>query len=215
MKRRFLASSLLILSASFLAFHQAGAQSFYTELYTERGGLPINSIFDITQDRTGKLLIAGRNQLMRFDGQGWDQLTIVTNTGHVEHFPQRVHVDSRNNIWVFGPDLRLMQFDYVQWTFISIPEPRRRDLGQIIRSTASLDLVNTFSLVGITDFVLAFYDENSLRLVMTEDERSHFNAFAVTNLDSSFLIGTDDGLRVLRDGNWEDNPSCMLIYRLV
>ncbi len=95
MKEKYCCLILLLLSSLVLQ-----AQNFSSVHYSEKDGLPSNTVYDITQDKDGFIWFATENGLSRFDGRRFRNFT--TREGLPDNAVLRIMADNTGRVF-FSP----------------------------------------------------------------------------------------------------------------
>lgn len=191
---------LLVLLASPRA---ATAQRLHTYVYGPQDGLVSGKIYDIEQDRSGRLWLATRHGLLSYDGHDWSHFENIryNKVGG----PRCLQIDEDNRLWsvtALAPlrvSCQTVEGEQLHYSRPDMPKPE---------TTAS-----AFLLVGIdgegADLVLGTTGSEVARLVdgvwrtWNMDDRIEWVS-AIFSTDSGPLACTSSGLwRIPREGEPE------------
>jgi ligand-binding sensor domain-containing protein/signal transduction histidine kinase len=150
--------------------------------FTDKQGLPFNTVFSLLEDKTGKLWFgtASRGGLSRYDGKSFT--TFTTEQGLINNSIRDLLEDKMGNIWI-GTSKGISRYDGNRVEAIQrgekIPLQVQRDLkkvnGKLVKSITNFDMED-----GLTD--------NLIRCI-TEDKKGNI------------WFGTDGGGMSRYDGN--------------
>jgi ligand-binding sensor domain-containing protein len=72
-------------------------QSYQVHTYTEDDGLPSSTVYDITQDNSGRMWFATRSGVAVYDGFQWRSFTVADGLPAIDYF--KIKVDKQGTIW--------------------------------------------------------------------------------------------------------------------
>ncbi|MCK5407539.1 MAG: hypothetical protein KAJ37_08800, partial [Candidatus Krumholzibacteria bacterium] len=95
-----------------LAGH-AEAQRYHTRIYTEADGLPSSLVYDITQDRSGRMWFATRFGIAMYDGSDW--VTYNMSDGLPNSAQERIFCSDDGRVWSIGWSYLAAVFENGSW----------------------------------------------------------------------------------------------------
>lgn len=90
----------VLLILLFFSFTNTQAQHRIFESFTEKEGLPSNTVYDMVQDQKGYMWFATDNGLCKFDGKTF--ITYGIKDGLPDNEILKLFKDSKNRIWLMG-----------------------------------------------------------------------------------------------------------------
>lgn len=87
--------------------------------YTVFDGLPVNSVYDIAQDKLGNLYLATHDGLVLFDGYNITNFQTSDHPGLINQRIRRLMSDFNDRLWITTVDSLLVMFDGVHFTHYS------------------------------------------------------------------------------------------------
>jgi len=75
-------------------------QSYLVHRYTEAEGLPSATVYDITQDKAGRIWVATRSGIASYDGVAWEKYNVEDGLPVLSF--SRVKIEGKKRIWAMG-----------------------------------------------------------------------------------------------------------------
>jgi signal transduction histidine kinase/ligand-binding sensor domain-containing protein/CheY-like chemotaxis protein len=84
----------------FLSYFYCFGQSYLVHRYSETEGLPSSTVYDVIQDRQGRMWFATRAGIAVYDGLTWEKFT--TAHGLPEPSIFKIRLDKKNRVWALS-----------------------------------------------------------------------------------------------------------------
>jgi len=171
-----------------ISFARLNAQNFSSIHYSEKDGLPSNTVYDITQDKDGFIWFGTENGLSRFDGKNFKTLT--TKDGIPDNAVLKVHGDKTGRVY-FSP------FTYTPYCYYkdSIYKLRIPDQYKVDMANASLYYTkgDQVIIVGINDTYISRNNDSVIPLHDLYKKVPAKNLTLFAN-DTLIITGNNDSL---------------------
>lgn len=180
---------LFILLSSLLS----PAQNFSSIHYSEKDGLPSNTVYDITQDKDGFIWFGTENGLSRFDGKNFKTLT--TKDGIPDNAVLKVHGDNTGRVY-FSPFTYTPHCYYKDSIYkLRIPDQYKVDIANASVYYTKGDQV---IIVGINDSYITQYNDSVISLQEMYKRAPAKNLTIFAN-DTAILTGHKDSLYLIKN----------------
>jgi ligand-binding sensor domain-containing protein len=181
------------------------SQDYLVHHYTESNGLPSSAVYDVTQDKPGRIWFATNGGIAVFDGVYWKRFSVNQGLPVSSFF--KIRVDSKNRVWavsVPGPTgVHVVFYDNGKWG--EIPKPPREIKRE--RDVTSFELMehnqqqlqkNQITLViGTRDMGLFTWNGKHWKQLTKKDGLLSNRVNGVAELEGKFFVATDNGLSVV------------------
>jgi PAS domain S-box-containing protein len=180
-------------------------QDYLVHHYTESNGLPSSAVYDVTQDKPGRIWFATNGGIAVYDGVNWEQFSVNQGLPVSSFF--KIRVDGKNRVWAVSvPDqtgVHVVFYDGDTWR--EIPKPSR----EIKRETdiTSFELIehnqqhkqqNQMTIVmGTRDMGLFTWDGKQWKNLTKKDGLLSNRINGLVALGEKFFVATDNGLSVV------------------
>jgi PAS domain S-box-containing protein len=181
------------------------SQDYLVHHYTESNGLPNSAVYDVTQDKPGRIWFATQGGIAVFDGVYWERFSVSQGLPVPSFF--KIRVDSKNRVWAVSvPDetgVHLVFYDGVTWR--EIPQPP----GKIKQfySVTSFELMehnredkrkNQLTVViGTREMGLFTWNGTQWKQLTKKDGLQSNRVNGLVGLGEKLFVATDNGLSVV------------------
>lgn len=190
---------LLITISFFCVFSLSYSQYYPAKIYSERDGLPANTIYDITQAQNGYMWFVTSKGVMTYDSRRWqllpDSLNLPTSAF------SRIKTCRDGSIWVAGQNDRELTIKYYknsQWNTLNLPKSVASiPTGFVFDVTKSS---SGYHVILATKGNVYYYNFKKQQLSLIEGmwpKPVSFNNVKWHN--NSAFLSTDHGLYEIRD----------------
>lgn len=189
----------LILCIALFFSNSIYSQSYQIRTYIEDDGLPSSTVYDITQDDSGRMWFATRGGIGVYDGFHWKIYSVGDGLPAPAYF--RIKVDKKGIIWALTQmsDLSVSYFNGEKW--LSLPNPDDSIiLGESITSFGLATINNkTILAVGTNRYGLFVWTGSQWRHITPEDGLLSSSVNSIVVRDGEFFVATSRGLSIVRD----------------
>ena len=201
---------LLMLCVVLLFSNPVYSQSYQIRTYIEDDGLPSSTVYDITQDDSGRMWFATRGGIGVYDGFHWKIYSVVDGLPAPSYF--RVRIDRKGTIWALSQlsDLSVSYFNGEKW--LSIPKPDDSIiLGESITSFGITSINDkTVLAVGTRHYGLFVWTGSQWRHITPEDGLLSSSVNSIVARGDEFFVATSKGLSVVREDKVDNSLNKIL-----
>ncbi len=175
-------------------------QRYHVRTYTESDGMPSATVFDITQDLSGRMWFATRVGMVSFDGKDW----VSHEVGSDYHGVRRPGVDkayviedTEGVLWAASgvTSLNVFRYDGSAWRPLESQPPRHESRNWVTAFAALVRDGVSYLLAGTADGWLYSFDGQTWQVLPPARDRSGASIQAIEAVDDHFLVATDSGLQ--------------------
>ena len=180
-------------------------QEYLVHHYTESNGLPSSAVYDVTQDKTGRIWFASQGGIAVFDGIQWEQFSVSQGLPVSSFF--KIRVDSKDRIWAVSvPEqtgVHVVFYDGGKWQ--EIPKPPIEITGE--RDVTSFELMEhnredegkkqITIVMGTIDKGLLTWNGKNWKQLTKKDGLMSNRVNGLLGLGEKFFVATDKGLSVV------------------
>ena len=181
------------------------SQDYLVHNYTESNGLPSSVVYDVTQDKPGRIWFASQEGIAVFDGVNWERFSVNQGLPVSSFF--KIRVDSQDRVWALstpGPTgVHVVFYDNGTWS--EIPKPPWKidqaygvtsfELMEHHREDDSKQQITV--VIGTKDMGLFTWNGKNWEQSTKKDGllSNRVNGLAV--MGDKFFVATDSGLSVV------------------
>jgi PAS domain S-box-containing protein len=179
------------------------SQIYSVHNYTPEDGIATRTVFDITQDSTGRMWFATGTGISRYDGLKFENFDFSKEISRIPF--RRILTDSKGYIWCIPYYTRdtIRVFKINQWSSVS-PAP----IQSAFNENSSFDLYyennNPVLCLGTNEGIFVNRD-NNWKKYSAEDGLISNEVYNVCTNENKFYISTKKGLSVFSSGSFDNS----------
>ena len=182
-----------------LAGH-ADAQRYHTRIYTEADGLPSSLVYDITQDRSGRMWFATRFGIAMYDGSDW--VTYNMSDGLPTPAQERIFCSDDGRVWSIGWSYLAAVFENGSWKALPTFEVTRDEYPPPVRAAIATARDSTILIIAPRGSDLRYFQGTSWETIPLPDQAGRF-VHDIISTENRVILATDGGVWVLDPNDLE------------
>jgi PAS domain S-box-containing protein len=181
------------------------SQDYLVHHYTESNGLPSSAVYDVTQDKAGRIWFASRGGIAVFDGIQWERFSVSQGLPVSSFF--KIRVDSKDRVWAVSvPEqtgVHVVFYDKGKWR--EIPKLPLEITGE--RDVTSFELMEhnqgderkkqITAAMGTREMGLFTWNGENWNQLTKKDGLLSNRVNGLVGLGEKFFVATDNGLSVV------------------
>lgn len=187
-----------------LKYNFAYSQSYFIKNYSIENGLPTNFIYDVTQDKKGRMWFATSVGVSVYDGLQWDNLDTLKGLSNIPY--RRIYTDEKGNVWCLPGYMCGVLVCYVEDSAKIIPLPeKRKNENELVTTSFVVNYENNEPVICIGTFYGLYVNKNnSWKRYTVSDGLLDNYIYSIIVHKNKFYIPTKGGISVF-DGVKFDN----------
>jgi len=181
------------------------SQDYLVHYYTESNGLPSSAVYDVAQDKAGRIWFATQGGIAVFDGVQWERFSVGQGLPVSSFF--KIRVDSRDRVWavsVPGPTgVHVVLYCGGKWREIPKPPGKMNEeysitafeLIEYYREDKSKKQISV--VLGTIDMGIFTWNGKSWEQLTKKDGLLSSRVNGLVCLGDKLFAATDNGLSVV------------------
>ena len=210
---------LFVLLGMLLSAQTLYAHRYQGQTYTQDDGLPGSTVYDITQDASGRMWFVTRSGITVYDGTEWTTHTITDSAGIPAMEYLKIKVDHQGTLWTVvamsGMKLRVFYFfdgNWIPLPAIGMPQyplsPNPENSG--ISFEVTVIKGKTVLILGTKTAGVYLWSDNQWRRLIFDRNRPDAMIHDIAAWAGRFYVATDHGLFVVMDGRIDTSLNALI-----
>jgi PAS domain S-box-containing protein len=184
------------------------SQIYSTNKYTPDDGLATRTVYDITQDSTGRMWFATGVGISRYDGYKFENFDFTKEVSKFSY--RRIKTDEKGFVWCIPYFTRDSIRVFRNNLWVSIPPPSHPNL---FNENASFDLYyengNHVLCLGTSDGIFLYKDDKWKRYAIEEGLINN-EVLNVCAYNKKYYISTKKGLSIFNSGTFDNSLNSII-----
>ncbi|MFC2155113.1 ATP-binding protein [Acidobacteriota bacterium] len=187
---------------------QCYGQGYLVHHYSENEGLPSAEVYDITQDRLGRMWFATRTGISCYDGLSWRNYTVSDGLPALTFI--KIATDRKGQVWALSDPLRydrlyITVFNGTKWNRVTELEVTGFRKGDVISFQLLERDTGTEIVVGTASLGLYLWKGGEWKKITTKNDVLSNSINGITELNGTCYLATGKGLVELKSDGTCDN----------